>query len=57
MSEEIKKNIGLCDEILDRFSKLNDSNANDPITWQLMEDTTDQTEQLKILYQQIIPKQ
>jgi len=54
MNEEIEKNIALCDEILDRFAKLSDSDANESNTWLLLGEITNQAEQLKILYTQII---
>jgi len=54
MNEEIEKNLALCDEILDRFAKLSDSDANHRDTWLLLGEITNQAEQLKILYMQII---
>jgi len=57
MNEEIEKNIALCDEILDRFAQLSDSDANKSNTWLAIGELESQTIELKMRYQQIIPKQ
>jgi len=56
MSAEIEENLKLCDEILDRLAKLNDSDANESNTWLALGDLENDTMALKILYQQIIPQ-
>jgi len=52
----IEENIKICDEILDRFAKLSDSEENETNTWLLIGDLETQTMELKKLYKQIIPK-
>ena len=54
MNDEIEKNIALCDEILDKFAKLSDSDANESNTWLAIGDLESQTMHLKHLYKQII---
>lgn len=55
MSGEIEENLKLCDEILDRFAKLSDSDANEQNTWLALGELESQTIALKTLYKQIIP--
>ena len=54
MIEEIGKNIALCDEILDRFAQLSDSEANESNTWLALGELESGTMGLKMLYKQII---
>ena len=51
---EIEENLKLCDEILDRFAKLSDSDANSSNTWLLIEELEAGAMELKRLYKQII---
>ena len=57
MNAEIQKNIALCDEILDRFAQLSDSDANESNTWLAIGELESQTIELKMRYKQIMPKQ
>ena len=54
MNEEIEKNLKTCDEILDRFAKLSDSDANERNTYLKIGTLETQTMELKELYKQII---
>lgn len=54
MTHEIQENLDLCDEILDRFSKLSDSDSNEQNTWLLISDLETRTLGLKQLYEQVI---
>jgi len=54
MSKEIVKNIERCDKLLDRLTRLSDSDANQANTWLLIEEITNKTMELKSLYLQII---
>jgi len=55
MSPEIEENLVLCDEILDIFAILSDSDANEKNTWLKIGTLETQTMELKDLYKQIIP--
>jgi len=54
MSKEIKENLAICDEILEKFTKLSDSDANERNTWLKIGTLETQTMELKELYKQII---
>jgi hypothetical protein len=55
-TEEIENNITICDDILDLFAKLSDSDANEQDSWLLLGDLTSQTSELKMIYRQIRAK-
>ena len=54
MTPEIEENLAVCDEILEKFAKLSDSDANEQNTWLKIGTLETQTKELKELYKQII---
>jgi len=54
MNKEIEKNIDICNEILERFARLSDSEGNERNTWLKIGVLETQTTELKELYWQII---
>jgi len=55
MKAEIKENIDICDEIIERFGRLLKSKATGPDIFFLIDELKTKTEWLKTLYKQKIP--
>lgn len=55
MKDEIEENLRTCDEILNMFAKLSDSDVNEANTWLAIEQLENKTIDLKLMYKQQIP--